>query len=871
MDELERALRQHFGFEKFRHRQREVIENILAHKHTLAVLPTGLGKSLCYQLTAQMLPGMTLVISPLIALMQDQVDALIERGFENATFLSSTLSPAAIGARYTEIERGRYKLIYVAPERCDSTRFQQLVRQAAIDLVVIDEAHCISQWGHDFRPHYRTLLNRLPELKRATFLALTATATPEVQDDITAALALPHLERVIADFNRPNLRFEVVRADQREEKEVRLIELLSADDGPAIVYASTRKEAAQTHQLLQERGFSVCLYHAGLEPEPRAQAQREFQQGRCRIIVATVAFGMGIDKANVRRVIHFNLPGSIENYYQEAGRAGRDGEPATCTLFYTQSDVRIQRFLIDNAYPDAKILAHIHELLREAAPLPVAAGDLATASELPEITVNAALQLLAEQQRVQVTAEGKYLAEQAESRQLNVDFRPLMARRQRADLRLKKMIEYGAGAVCRRKQILNYFGQSFTPPCEGCDVCSAATAGQAISPVIPGEATEASDRVARIILQAAVDFGGRLGRGTIADVLAGSKRRRILELNLEKSRYYSALSFHRHDRVIGWIDELVAQQLLRVTAEEYPCVCITPAGRAALAEKALLPLSGFASRSPKSETSKPAESDKSTLPPSSTAVVLSEPVSATVNPILKQRLWQWRREKAQALNVSAYLVLHNSALEEMAQRVPQTLDELGEIKGIGPSKIEHYGEELLSVMSSVPVEIHEVIAHEEAREQKSSDATPPPDLWLQVELWRQGGPEPDRQALLTRLSQAATLERNSLIGVISALKDLGVKQAASTLRQLLNETSDGNLLSVICEALGQLGTVEAAPEIIPLLDDERPGVRRLAARALGRLRAQAAWPKLERLADADPAESVKLAARAATLILKMKE
>src|SRR5581483_2226358 len=312
MDDLEQALHKYFGFEKFRPGQREVIEHVLARRHTLAVLPTGRGKSLCYQLTAQMLPGVTLVVSPLIALMQDKVDALRRRAFYNVTSLSSTLTPAEIGTRYSEIERGEYKLVYVAPERCASPRFQQLVRQAAVDLFVIDEAHCISQWGHDFRPHYRTLLKRLPELRRATFLAVSATATTDVQNDIIASLALPQMERVIADFNRPNLYFETVRADKREEKDARLLELLARDEGgSAIVYASTRKEAVYVYQLLEGRGFDVCLYHAGLGAEERVQAQRDFQQGNHRVIVATVAFGMGIDKPDVRRVIHYNIPGSL--------------------------------------------------------------------------------------------------------------------------------------------------------------------------------------------------------------------------------------------------------------------------------------------------------------------------------------------------------------------------------------------------------------------------------------------------------------------------------------------------------------------------------------------------------------------------------
>jgi ATP-dependent DNA helicase RecQ len=516
MDRLEHALREHFGFEQFRPDQRGVIEHVLARRHTLAVLPTGRGKSLCYQLPAQLLPGLTLVISPLIALMQDQIEALNRRGFRNVTSLSSALSPAEIGHRFSEIERGEHKLVYIAPERCDSPRFQQLVRQTEISLVVIDEAHCISQWGHDFRPHYRTLLQRLPELRRATFLAVTATATPEVQNDIAASLALPSLERVIADFDRPNLRFEIIKADQREEKDKLLLELLMGEDSAAIVYASTRKEAAAAHALLTDNGFDGCLYHAGLTAAQRTQAQQRFLHDDCRVIVATVAFGLGIDKPNVRRVVHYNLPGSLENYYQEAGRGGRDGAAAVCTLFYSQPDVRIQRFLLDQAYPEPRVLLAIHAMLREAHPLPVAVNDLATASQLPEIVVNAALQALHEQQRVQLATEGKYALAQTAGDDLKLDVRAVNERRWRANQRLKKMIAYALDEKCKRAAILEYFGQSFAPPCGACDMCVRQTETGVLTPPTKRRmelvASQLSDQAARVILQTVSDVSGTFRR-----------------------------------------------------------------------------------------------------------------------------------------------------------------------------------------------------------------------------------------------------------------------------------------------------------------------------------------------------------------------
>src|SRR5262245_5031581 len=690
MDELERALREHFGFEQFRPNQREVIEHALAHRHTLAVLPTGLGKSLCYQLPAQLMSGLTLVISPLIALMQDQVDAMARRGFKNVTYLNSSLSPSDVGRRFGDMERGLYKLVYIAPERCDSLRFQQLVRQTEIALVVIDEAHCISHWGHDFRPHYRTMLARLPELRRATFLALTATATPEVQRDIVAALDLPDVRRVIADFDRPNLHFETYRVDGRESKDERVIELLSREEGAAIVYASTRKDAATVHQLLESRGFNAALYHAGLDAAKRSEAQRRFLQGDCRVIAATVAFGLGIDKPDVRRVIHYNVPGSLENYYQEAGRAGRDGDPAVCTLFYSQSDVRIQRFLLEQSCPDPQTMLQIYGLLRDAHPLAVAAGDLATASGKQEIAINAALQSLFEQQWARITPDGKYQIDKPEVTHPKIEAYSLRERRRRAQERLRKMIAYALDARCRRAQILDYFGQKFSPPCGACDVCastmSAATSQVAapMEPAVEFSANSLSDRVARIILRTVADFGGRLGRTVIADVLAGSKRKRIVELNLDQAEHYGALRSHTQERALKWIDELIAQRLLKTTAEEYPRLMITERGVEALNDKTLLALSGLAQAGARPMPDK-------TSPERFDGVVSEE---------LTQALKQWRREKAAALNVPPYVILHDSAVEEIARLRPQTPDQLRAIKGIGDGKLAQFGAEIISVVQN---------------------------------------------------------------------------------------------------------------------------------------------------------------------------
>ena len=359
----EEALKTYFGYDAFRGGQEPVIDTLLSGRDALAIMPTGAGKSVCYQVPALLLPGITLVISPLVSLMRDQVTQLVQMGVP-AAFLNSSLTFRQYLLALSRAKEGRYKIIYVAPERLETEGFLDFACHADISLVAVDEAHCISQWGQDFRPSYLHIPAFLEKLGRRPPLgAFTATATPEVREDIEKLLGLRDPLRVTTGFDRKNLYFEV---QEPADKRSALLELVrSRPDKCGIVYCSTRKTVEEVCGLLREAGVSATRYHAGLEPEERRQNQEDFLYDRARVMVATNAFGMGIDKSDVRYVIHYNMPKDIESYYQEAGRAGRDGLPSSCILLYSGRDVRTAQFLIEHGESREELDAETAERLRE--------------------------------------------------------------------------------------------------------------------------------------------------------------------------------------------------------------------------------------------------------------------------------------------------------------------------------------------------------------------------------------------------------------------------------------------------------------------------------------------------------------------------
>src|SRR5215470_11458944 len=467
MQDLREALSTHFAYGGFRPGQEAIIRSVLSGRPTLAILPTGGGKSLCYQLPALLLEGTTVVASPLVALMKDQVDALTTRGIA-ATFVNSSLSEAERREHQARIRAGAFRLVYVAPERFRSSSFREAIAQVRVPLFAIDEAHCISSWGHDFRPDYLRLAEAWGHLRAERILALTATATPEVRKDVIRALGLDDPQVFVAGFDRPNLFVEVARASGDQEKVGRILSL-ARRSGPGLVYAATRRNVEKVVLALRANGVDAAGYHAGMDDAERSAAQEAFLRGEVSVVVATNAFGMGVDKADIRFVVHFHVPRSIEAYYQEIGRAGRDGAKSLALLLFNYADVMLQKRMIESARPKEETVRKVWNAARMLSSGGVA--EVAAVCGAHPADAQGALKLL--------EAAG-HLARRGQDfsvltpgvEEPAVDFELAAIRIAHERQMLDRMVRYCDTEGCRRRNLLRYFGDPDAPrSCPACDRC----------------------------------------------------------------------------------------------------------------------------------------------------------------------------------------------------------------------------------------------------------------------------------------------------------------------------------------------------------------------------------------------------------------
>lgn len=635
------ALTRYFGYDSFRPGQQGIVEALLAGRDVLGVMPTGAGKSVCYQIPAALSPGMTLVISPLISLMRDQVDALNDLGLP-AAFINTTQTPDEQAMVFAQAAAGQIKLLYVAPERLETGRFRDFAARTPISLIAVDEAHCVSQWGQDFRSSYLGIGDFIAGLpQRPPVGAFTATATERVRRDIVGLLGLRNPAVTVTGFDRPNLYFDVVKLETKYKAAWVARYVADHPDESGIVYCATRKTTEALTDTLNQMGHPAVAYHGGMSPDAREAAQRDFITDKVPVVVATNAFGMGIDKSNVRYVIHHNLPESIEAYYQEAGRAGRDGEPSRCTLLWNESDIVTRRRLLDNDYENERLTPEEQEIVRQS------------------------------------------------KRRL-----------------LDGMVGYCRTTDCLHRYMTRYFGQELSPnagSAAGEDIAADSSRSGRCGACSNCESTfETIDvtRVAQAISRCVHDVGQRVGSGKIVKILRGSRAQDLAWLNPERMPTFGMLKDVNEARVRDVLSQMATDGYLSIAEGRMPIVMFGARAAETAAPDFHYEIKRVERKSAAAGSGRSGgvtdTADSANVPGDALGSYIPDDDEES----LFQKLRELRRTIAQEIGKPPYIVFSDKTLRDMARIKPVTNAQFLAVNGVGQHKLDLYGQRFMQTIAS---------------------------------------------------------------------------------------------------------------------------------------------------------------------------